>query len=429
VYCKIEKGWSPCLAPAGYLNDFRERTIVRDLDRFDLVKKMWDLLFTRCYTPGQILKIANKDWGYRTRKTPRGGAKELSLSGLYRIFGNPFYCGIIKYAGKQYLGRHEPMISVENFDRAQAILRRKQKPQQQKYEHDFTGVIRCGECGSLITAERKIKLVKSVGEFRNYTYYRCSGRKAHISCSQRWRITEANLREQIGQELKRYQIIPVFRDLALDLLSKNEKPEAEKQLQIHNAQQLTLARAQRELGNLTQMRYRELIEDEEFVRERDNLKNTITRLRVKLDDTELNGDKSYERTEAAFNFVANASNAFAASRPGDKKQMILTLGLNQTLKDGKFSVQAAGWLNRIQEDYPGLLREYTRFELMKNRLNTQANEILSAIIARWSRTVQAVRTNIQESKNLIIIDLKPKNQRPMPSPFQSPQVHSPEEKF
>ena len=46
---KVEKGWLPTLAPIGYLNDrSREKgdaRIIRDPERFDLVKRMWDMMF------------------------------------------------------------------------------------------------------------------------------------------------------------------------------------------------------------------------------------------------------------------------------------------------------------------------------------------------------------------------------------------------
>ncbi len=56
---KIGKGWSPNYAPIGYLNDKEEKIIIKDPERFDLVRKMWDLMLTGRYTPPLILEIAN----------------------------------------------------------------------------------------------------------------------------------------------------------------------------------------------------------------------------------------------------------------------------------------------------------------------------------------------------------------------------------
>lgn len=51
---KAEKGWRPGLAPIGYLNDRYQdkgnKKIAVDEKKFDLVRKMWDLMLTGNYT-------------------------------------------------------------------------------------------------------------------------------------------------------------------------------------------------------------------------------------------------------------------------------------------------------------------------------------------------------------------------------------------
>jgi len=143
---KVEKGWFPGLAPVGYLNDKSgkkgERKIIKDPERFHLVKKMWELILTGIYTPPKILEIANSKWGLRTRQ-----GKLLSRSSIYRIFTNPFYCGFFEYpkgSGNWYKGSHERMITQEEYDRVQVLLGRKGNPRPKKYNFAFRGIIRCG---------------------------------------------------------------------------------------------------------------------------------------------------------------------------------------------------------------------------------------------------------------------------------------------
>src|SRR5581483_7471808 len=40
---KIEMGWRPGVAPTGYLNDLRQKTIIPDPERFALVRRMFNL--------------------------------------------------------------------------------------------------------------------------------------------------------------------------------------------------------------------------------------------------------------------------------------------------------------------------------------------------------------------------------------------------
>jgi len=74
-------------------------------------------MLTGAYTPPQILEIANEKWGFHTRKFKNIGGKALSRSVIYEIFTNPFYSGSFEYQGQLYRGSHEPMITVEEYDR------------------------------------------------------------------------------------------------------------------------------------------------------------------------------------------------------------------------------------------------------------------------------------------------------------------------
>ena len=92
---KAKKGWYPGVAPMGYLNSKVEergqKTIFADPDRFDAVRRMWDLMLTGNFNPARIQKLANEEWGFRTRQTKRAGGKPISRSTVYKIFSDPFY--------------------------------------------------------------------------------------------------------------------------------------------------------------------------------------------------------------------------------------------------------------------------------------------------------------------------------------------------
>ena len=77
---KLEKGWITGVAPIGYLNDKEAKTITNDPERFNLVRKMWDLMLTGNYTAWQIANIANEEWGFRTRKTKKMGGGSMPRS-------------------------------------------------------------------------------------------------------------------------------------------------------------------------------------------------------------------------------------------------------------------------------------------------------------------------------------------------------------
>src|SRR3989338_6850867 len=180
---KLQMGWYPSRAPLGYLNskNFEEKGqnfIFKDPERFDTVKRMWSLMLTGNYTPPKILEIATNEWKFKTRTTKRFVGKPLSTSGIYRIFTNPFYCGMFEYGKpkQSYKGNHEPMVTEAEFDRVQKIMGREVKPRPKEHRFAFTGLMKCGNCGAMITAEEKIKRQKN-GNVHHYVYYRCTKRK------------------------------------------------------------------------------------------------------------------------------------------------------------------------------------------------------------------------------------------------------------
>ena len=115
---KIRDGWLPSLAPIGYLNDRTNekgnRTIMKDPERFEIVRRIWDLALTGNYTVPQLWEIAYKDLGLRTVQRKNSGGRPISKSGMYSLLTNPFYYGMIRYpekTGELNQGKHEPNVS------------------------------------------------------------------------------------------------------------------------------------------------------------------------------------------------------------------------------------------------------------------------------------------------------------------------------
>jgi site-specific DNA recombinase len=118
---KIENGWFPGVAPMGYLNNTDKQTtennLIKDPERFGLVRKMWDLMLTGRYTSPQIVEMANTKWGFRTRSTRKMGGKPLCRSAIYQLFTKPFYYGWFEYLRIIYGPEY---TAAENLERLRA---------------------------------------------------------------------------------------------------------------------------------------------------------------------------------------------------------------------------------------------------------------------------------------------------------------------
>lgn len=379
---KAEKGWLPSRAPQGYLNDVIEKTIIEDPKRFNLVRKMWDLMLTGSYSPPKILDIVNDDWGYLTERRKRDGGRPLSISEVYRIFNSSFYYGYFEYKGKMYKGNHKPMITIDEFERVQELLGNRNKAKQKKYEFAFTGVIKCAYCGCSITAEEKTKLIKSTGEKATYIYYRCTRRKRNLKCKEP-SIKVEEIEKQVIKEIEKYTISEKFKDWALSVLKEKNEREAEVNNQSYILLNNKYLELQKQLNSLLQMRLRELISDEEFLREKSNLQEEISKIKIKISQNQDNSENWIELVEKAFCFATYARNSFINGDLKIKREIFSALGQSYTLKQGKIEMEPVKWIVPISNLEKNSKTKNKRLELTEIGLNKAKNEANCLVSTQW----------------------------------------------
>ncbi len=184
---KLKNGLWPNMAPLGYMNG-TVKSIVVDPPKALLIKKSFELYASGRYSLALLRNTIN-GLGLVGRRS-----QTLSVSNYQYILKNPFYCGLIRYSGEIYEGRHEPIISKKLFDEVQAVMSRKSKPNKKVAKYFvFRGLIHCSECGCLITAEIQ----------KGHTYYRCTKRKT--ACSQKY-VREETLRDLFKKEIQKVSL-------------------------------------------------------------------------------------------------------------------------------------------------------------------------------------------------------------------------------
>lgn len=358
---KLEKGWRPGSAATGYLNtkiEARgENYIIVDNERFPILRKAWDLMLTGNYTADQILHKLNDEWGFRTKKTKKMGGKPFSRSALYRMFTNPFYCGLIehhpgshrdkKIEGVLFPGKHDPMVSVEEYDRVQMLLGRKGRPRpNEKHTYVYNGgLIKCGQCGGTVSGTVKRKYIKSKKQFKSYVFYYCiCAQKRRDKCSNTKYVPVENIENQISSVIKLFTIPPELKNWAFSVLNAQDNEEFEEHNKIVESHEKALQGAKRQLTNLTQMRMKDQIEDEEFEKEKTRLNNEIMILKTKESQINMQRDSWIDLTKKAFSFACNASRAFQSGNAQTKKDILTGTGWNWRILGEKLDFQAQNWL-------------------------------------------------------------------------------------
>lgn len=119
-----------------------------------------------------------KSMGFKTRN-----GKTLVLGNIYQLLRNTFYYGEFEYpvgSNNWYQGKHTPIITKELFDKVQVNINEHLIPKTESKEFAFTKLIKCGYCGSGITADEKFKKLKDGGTNR-HVYYFCT-KARNIDC-------------------------------------------------------------------------------------------------------------------------------------------------------------------------------------------------------------------------------------------------------
>jgi site-specific DNA recombinase len=367
---KREKGWLPSLAPMGYLNgrsEAGEKVIVRDPGRFPILQKLWQLFLSGGYSVSQILDVATNKMGLRTLRRRRIGGNPLSLSGLYRMFINPFYAGQIEHEGQWYQGKHEPMVSVGEFEKAQALLGRPGRSRSKKHEFAYTGLMRCGSCGASITAEAKMNRYG-----KRYVYYHCTRKKRGMKCAEKC-VEERRLEGQILSFLKKVHVSEEEIKEPLAIIEKERALDHQTGDRLKESIQRALEICQRNTDNLTKLRYRDLIREEEFMRQREELTREDIGLRQRLE--QLDTARWIEPSRNLFLFSNRAAFWLSHGTAQQRRLIVATVGSNLCLRGKELIIDAR-----------------KPFELLR----------LRSEIPNWCTTVTDVRTFFRENPEVSI---------------------------
>ena len=195
----------------------------------------------------------------------------------------------------------------------------------------------------------------------------------------------------IEKEIEKYTILPEFLQWALEGLSKKNDTEIEDRTKVYEMRHKNLVETQNELDELTKMRYRQLIDDATFIKEKNELQSKIAQMKEYLRETETRADKWLELTEKTFAFATYARVAFLrANTMGKaglelKKEILMALGKTPTIINEKLTIEPNEWFVPIKNEYPALQAEYLRLEPHKMPMNKAQNAALDGVRTRFLR--------------------------------------------
>lgn len=212
---KAEQGLYPGRAPFGYKNNSATRSIEVDPQRAPILRKIFEMYASGQYSLTTLREAVVKECGIR-----------INRSYLENILKNPFYIGRFIWQGIEYKGTHQPLISLNLFQRAQDTFAGRNKPKYRKHDFAFAGLLTCAHDGCTVTTE----LQKG-----KYVYYRCSHGRGKCSLPY---MREQEVSERLGELLKQIYVPETIAHTIVDSLSSDlNRANAERQEQIAGLKQ------------------------------------------------------------------------------------------------------------------------------------------------------------------------------------------------
>ncbi len=366
IKSKILKGEYPVSAPIGYLNmskfgvitglryDQNKQGLIKEKAKEEkrgirrieqdpllapLIRKIYQDYNTRNYSIDELRKISFEDGLTGARSNSM-----VSKATMKGILSNPIYYGAILWKNKIYPPekfptetKHSPIVTKDLFESVQEVLGNKSRPRKQVHHHKYTGLIRCSECGSAITAEIQ----------KGKTYYRCSKKKKmDFKCSQPY-LRENTFEEQMERELNKYVLPKDFIDWALESLNQNNEEEQTQVKTILSQQRKQLTAVESQLSQLLKLKIspsnsnNELLNDEEYLLQKKELVAEKQIYQEKVLNVEQLSENWLEQCEEFFDFALNCEKNWEKDQEGDRKKILsIMFGSNLYLDNKKVFIKA-----------------------------------------------------------------------------------------
>jgi len=314
---KAEEGEFPALAPLGYRHNKVNKTIELDEKRAPIIREMFELYATGEYSI-RGLQSHVTERGLTSRK-----GNPVMRSSVAEMLKNPFYYGDFLWSGKQYHGKHPPVIDKALFTRVQAVISNKNRTRDSVRGFVYTGLLKCAECNCSVTAEIKKG---------RYIYYHCTFDKGKCGGSY---VREEELERQFCEIFKQFRFSEKVFNWTREALRLSQQEKAEfhnKAIEKLNAQYLKLQNRIDQMyldkldGEIDEAFYRKHVK--EWREDQNCLQKQITEHQ--------NADENYiEQGIKLIEIARNGYEFFQSKDKPERAELIRFILPNSKLRDGK----------------------------------------------------------------------------------------------
>jgi site-specific DNA recombinase len=314
---KAKSGGTVGRAPIGYVNVRRivngreARTVELDPERAPLMAWALEQYATGEWTLRGLLQAATER-GLTSRGTVRSPSQPLALSHFNRLLKSPYYAGVVTYRGVSYQGTHPRLISMETFDRVQAVLESHGRTgeKQRNHPHYLKTTLRCGSCGS-----RLIVSHNTGRRGKTYSYFICIGRHQKRTDCTRPAMPIDVVEELVAAYYQTVQLSPErcaeIRDCIRTGLGRR-RTTANWELQHQQKRRVQL---EKERQKLLQAHYADAIPLDLMKAEQQRITTEVANVEQRIAACETKYDEIENNLAVALDLVSNCARAYALAPP------------------------------------------------------------------------------------------------------------------
>jgi DNA invertase Pin-like site-specific DNA recombinase len=336
IRLKLSKGIWPQWAPIGYLNDRKTRTIIIDEGKAHFIKRVFELYSTGNYSLEEIRNKINP-LGMTGRKD-----KLLSISQYQTMLKNPLYYGVFRYKGEVYEGTHQPIITKKLFDRCQEVMRRRGKPKKSvRYFVLRDLMMRCGECGRMITAETQ----------KGFVYYRCT--KRLTNCKQKY-VREEELAAQITKFIQKVSLSDEWTKRILEELERDHNSSLLSTQSQQQNLEVKVKEIDAKISKLIDVYLEGALNLEEYQAKKEAFINEKKKLQESTRDFAAVSNSWFEPARDFVTLLNRAEYAVKEGNLESQKEFLEKIGSNFILKERRLNFPTEGTFRLFFKDAPFL---------------------------------------------------------------------------
>lgn len=251
-----------------------------------------------------------------------------SKSRVDHIFKNPFYCGIMIYNERKYPHNYDRIITQELFDKVQEV---KAGHHKKSFKYAglpflYRGLIKCADCGCMITPERKTKKSGQV-----YHYYHCTQYNGKHGAE--W-LREEELTKQFAKAFSSLQMPDEVLEDIVEALRNTHSDKSEFRKTLFNQYQVEHQKYQNRIELMYEDKLDGSITESLYEKKRNEYQAKQREINKKITKLQFADEEYYLTSEYILKLASKAGELFKSSELQERR-ILLKMTLQNLVLDAR----------------------------------------------------------------------------------------------